>query len=77
MAPAAIRVGGLRQNCRGSFAEITAPTSTTQMLLSYGDITKIARTLHLAIIELEANQTLERVKAHTVSVVWYMGNDYF
>ena len=68
-APAAVRAGDLRRNCRSSLIGTTAPTSTVQMLLAHRDIViKAARVLGPGVIDLEANLTWKRAKTHDVPV---------
>jgi hypothetical protein len=73
-ALAHIRIMNIRRNAKGAFTAITHQNATAVMALQYRDmIIMAARTVDKGVIDLEENESWERLKIHAVPLVWYMG----
>jgi hypothetical protein len=73
-APAHIRIMNARRNAMGAITVITHQNATGEMPLQYRDIIlKAARTVDKGVIDVEENETWERLNIHAVSLVRYMG----
>jgi len=73
-APAHIRIMNARRNYNGAITAITHQNATAEMALHYRDIIiTAARTVDKGVIDVEENESWERLKIHGVPVVWYMG----
>jgi len=74
-APAHVRIMNARRNAKGTITAITHQNATAQMALLYRDIIiKAARFVDKGIIDVEGNESWERLKIHTIPLVRYMGN---
>jgi hypothetical protein len=63
-----------RRNARGTITATTHQNATAEMALLYRDIIiKAARSVDKGIIDVEGNESWERLKIHTVPLVRYMG----
>jgi len=65
-APAHIRIMKAKRNANGTITAITHPNTTAEMALQYCDI------IITTASAVEANESWERLKIHTVPLVWYM-----
>jgi len=73
-APAHIRIMNAMRNAKGAITAITHPNTTAEMALQYRDIIITgARTVDKGVVDVEENESWERLKIHTVSLVRYMG----
>jgi len=62
-------------NANGPFNAITHPNATEAMAEWYRDIIIIdARTVNKGVVDIEDNESCERLKIHTVPLIQYMGN---
>jgi len=63
------------KNTKGTITAITHPNETAEMAMQYRDIIITAvRTVDRAVVDVEDNETWERLKIHAVPLVRYMGN---
>jgi len=63
-----------RRSAKGTITAITHHNATAEMALLYRDlIIKAARSVDKGIIDVEGNESWERLKIHTVPLVRYMG----
>jgi len=73
-APAHIRIMNARRNEKGAITAITHQNATAEMALQYRDIiVTAARTVDKGVIDVEENESWERLKIHAVPLAWYMG----
>ena len=73
-APAHIRIMNAKRNAKGAFIAITHPNATAEMAMQYQDIIiTAARTVDRGVVDVEENETWERLKIHAVPLVRYMG----
>jgi len=73
-APAHVRIMNARTNAKGTISAITHQNATAEMALLYRDIIiKAARSVDKAIIDVEGNESWERLTIHTVPLVRYIG----
>ena len=73
-ALAHIRILKARRNSRGAITAITHQNATAEMAMQYRDvIIMAARTIHRGVVDVEENETWERLKIHVVPLVRYMG----
>jgi hypothetical protein len=73
-APAHIRIINARSNAQCAITAITHQNTTAEMALQYRDITiTAARTVDNGVLDVEENQSWERLKIHAVPLVRYMG----
>jgi len=73
-APAHVRIMNARRNAKGTITPITHQNATAEMALLYrAIIIKAARSVVKGIINVEGNESWERLKIHTVPLVRYMG----
>jgi len=72
--PAHVQIMNARRNARGTIPAITHQNATAEMaLLSRVIIIKTARTFGKGIIDVEGNESWERLKIHTIPLVRYIG----
>ena len=73
-APAHIRFMNAKRNAKGAIAAITHPNATAEMALQYCDIIiTAARTVDNGVVDVEENESWERLKIHPVPLIRYMG----
>ena len=73
--PADIRIMNGRRNVKGSIPSIMHQNATAEMAMQYCDIIITAvRTINSGVVDVEENETWERLKIHAVPLVQYMGN---
>jgi len=73
-ALAHIRNMNAKSNAKGAITAITHLNATAEMAMQYCDIIITAvRTVHRGVMDVEGNETWERLKIHAVPVVRYMG----
>jgi len=73
-APAHIRIMNAERNAKGAITAITHPNATAEMALQYRDIIiTAARTVDKGVVDVEENESWERLKIHAVPLIWYMG----
>jgi hypothetical protein len=73
-APAHIRIMNTKRNAKGAITAITHPNSTAEMALHYRDIIiTAARTVDKGVMDVEENESWERLKIHRVPLARYMG----
>jgi len=73
-APAHVRIINTRMNVKGTITALTYQNPTAEMALLFRDIIiQAARTVDKGIIDVEGNESWERLKIHTVRLVRYMG----
>ena len=73
-APAHIRIMNVRRNAKGAITAITHQNATAEMALLYRDIIiSAARTVDMGVIDVEGNESWERLKIHAVPLIRYMG----
>jgi len=73
-APAHIRIMNARRNAKGAITAITHQNATAEMAMWYRDIIiTAARTVDKGVVDIEENETWERLKIHAVPLVRYMG----
>jgi hypothetical protein len=69
-----MRIMNARRNAKGSITAITHQNATVKMAMRYCDIIITpARTVVNAVVDVEENETWERLNFHSVPLVWYMG----
>jgi len=69
-APAHIRILNAKRNAKGAITEITHPNATAEMaLLSCDIIITAARTVDKGVVDVEENESWDRLKIHTVPLV--------
>ena len=72
--PAHIQIMNARRNAKGTITAITHQNATAEMALLYEDIIiKAPRSVDKGIIDVEGNESWERLKIHNVPLVRYMG----
>jgi len=73
-APAHVRIMNARSNAKGTITAITHENATPEIALPYRDIImNAARSVYKWIIDVEGNESWERLKIHTFPPVRYMG----
>jgi len=73
-AVANITIMNARRNGKGSITAITHQNETAEIAMQYCDIIiSAARTLNKGGVDVEGNETWERLKIHAVPLVWYRG----
>jgi hypothetical protein len=73
-APAHIRIINARRNAKGVIMAITHQNGTAEMAMQYRDIIMTAaRTVGRRVVDVEENETWERLKIHAVPLMRYMG----
>jgi len=73
-APAHIRIMNAKRNAKGAITAITHPNATAEMALQYRDIIiTAARTVDKGVVDVEENESWERLKIHAVPLLRYMG----
>jgi hypothetical protein len=73
-APADVRIMNAKRNAKGTITAITNQNATAEMALLYRDIIiKAARLVDKGIIDVEGNESWERLKIHSVPLLRYMG----
>jgi hypothetical protein len=73
-APAHIRIMNAKRNAKGAITAITHPNATAEIALQYCDIiTTAARTVDKGVVDVEENESWERLKIHAVPLIRYMG----
>jgi len=73
-APAHIRIMNARRNAKGAITAITHQNATAEMTMQYRDIIiTAARTVDRGVVDVEENETWERLKIHALPLVRYMG----
>jgi len=73
-APATIRIMNAKRNAMGEITAITHPNPTTEMAVQYRDIIiTAARTVDKGVVEVQKNESWERLKFHAVTPLRYMG----
>jgi hypothetical protein len=74
-APAHIRITNTTRNTRCTIMAITCPNATAAMVLIYRDLIITAvPTVEKGVINVEENESWDRLKVHAVPLVRYMGN---
>ena len=74
LAAAHIWIMNARRNAKGTITAITHQNATAEMALRYCDlIITAARTVDKGVVDVEGNETWERLKIHAVPLVRYMG----
>jgi hypothetical protein len=72
-APAHIRIMNAKSHAKGPITAITHENATAVMALTYGDvIINAAHTVDKGVIDVEENESWERLKVHAVPLVRYM-----
>jgi hypothetical protein len=73
-APAHIRIMNARRNAKCVITAITHQNATAEMTMEYRDIIiTAARTVDRGVVDVEENETWQRLKIHAVPLVRYMG----
>jgi hypothetical protein len=73
-APAHIRIINAKRNAKGAITAITHPNKTAEMALQYLNIIMTAaRMVDKGVVDVEDNESWERIKIHAVHLVRYMG----
>jgi hypothetical protein len=73
-APAHVRIMNAKRNAKGAITAITHPNATAEMAMQYRDIIiTAARTVDRGVVDVEENETWERLKIHAIPLVRYMG----
>jgi hypothetical protein len=73
-APAHVRIMNAKRNARGTIMAVTYQNAMAAMALMYRDvIITVARTVAKGVIDVEENDSRERLKIHAVPLVRYMG----
>jgi len=63
-----------KRNAKGTITAITHPNATAEMAMRYRDIIITAvGTVDRGVVDVEENETWERIKIHAVPIVRYMG----
>jgi hypothetical protein len=63
-----------KRNAKGAITAITHPNATAGMAMQYRDIIiPAARTVDRGVVDVEENETRERLTIHAVPLVRYMG----
>jgi len=69
-APAPIRIMNAKRNAKGAITAITHPNATAEMALYYRDIIiTAARTVDTGVVDVEENESWERLKIHAVPLI--------
>jgi len=64
----------VKRNAKGAITTITYPNATTEMALQYCDMSiTAARTVDKGVVDVEENESWDRLKIHAVSLIRYMG----
>jgi len=73
-APAHVWIMNARRNAKGTTTAIMHQNATAEMALLYRDIIiKAARSVEKVIIDVEGNESWERLKIHTILLLRYIG----
>ena len=73
-APAPIRIMNTKRNTKGAITAITHPNATAEITLqSLNIIITGARTVDKGVVDVEENESWERLKIHAIHLVRYMG----
>jgi len=73
-APAHIRIMNAKRNAKGAITAITHPNATAEMDLQYRNmIITAARTVNKGVVDVEENESWERLKIHAVPLIRYIG----
>jgi len=73
-APAHIRIINAKRHAKGAIYAITHPNATSEMPLQCRNIIiTAARTVDKGVVDVEENQSCERLMIHTVPLIRYMG----
>jgi len=73
-APAHIRIMNAKNNVQGAITAITDPNATAEMALQYRPIIiTAARMVDKVVVDVEENQSCEKLMIHAVPLVRYMG----
>jgi len=73
-APAHIGIMNARRNANGAITVITHQNPTAQMAMRYLDIIiTVARTVDRAVVDVEENNTWQKIKIDAVPLMWCMG----
>jgi hypothetical protein len=73
-APAHIKIMNAKRNAKGTITAITHPNATAELAMQYRDIIiTAARTVDRGVVDVEENETCERLMIHAVPLVRYMG----
>ena len=73
-APAHIRIMNAKRNAKGAITAITHPNATADIALQNRDIIiNAARTVDKGVVDLEENESWERLMIHAVPLVRYTG----
>ena len=73
-APTYNRIMNARRNVKGAITAMTHQNTTAAMAMRYCDvIIMAARTLHRGVMNVEENETWERLNIHALPLVRYMG----
>jgi len=73
-APAHVRIMNAKRNAKGEITAITNPNATAEMALQNRNIIiTAARTVDKAVMDVEQNESLERLKIHAGPLVQNMG----
>jgi hypothetical protein len=73
-APAHRRIMNARRNAKGAITAITHQNATAEMAMRYRDIIiTAARTVDTGVVDVEENETWERLKIDAIPLVRYMG----
>jgi len=73
-APAHIGIMNARRNVKGAITAITHQNATAEVAMRYREvIITAAKTVDRAVVDVEENETWERLKIHALPLVRYMG----
>jgi hypothetical protein len=73
-APAHVRIINGRRNAKGAITAITYQNAMVEMAMQYRDIIiTAARTVDRGVVDVDENETWERLKIHAVPLMRYMG----
>ena len=73
-APAHVRIMNAKRNAKGAITAITHPNPTAEIAMVYRDIIiTVVGTVDRGVVDVEENETWERLKIHAVPLARYMG----
>jgi len=73
-APAHIRIMNARRNAKGAITAITLQNATAEIAMQYRDIIiTAARTVDKGVVDVEENESWERLEIHAVPLLRYIG----
>jgi len=73
-APAHVRIMNAKRNAKGAITAITHPNETAEMALPYRDIIiTAARTVDKGVVDVQENESQERLMIHAVPLIQYTG----